>query len=138
MSLRDVMLVSAFGLAALAPSAHAERAASNNIPAATILQQSHDTPVIISFGAEWCAPCHALNADIDEILNNIDPDPFIYHYVDFQQEGARELAAGVGINLGGLPHTAVICDGVIQTEGLGSGPRVMRPMARALQSPACR
>jgi len=35
-----------------------------------VIEASHQTPVMVDFWAEWCAPCHAIAPHITKVVND--------------------------------------------------------------------
>ncbi len=34
-----------------------------------VIEASHETPVLVDFWADWCAPCHAIAPHITKVIN---------------------------------------------------------------------
>ncbi|MBI1328031.1 MAG: hypothetical protein GC136_10375 [Alphaproteobacteria bacterium] len=113
------------------------RVTSNNMTSAQLLEQSRTTPLVISFGAEWCGPCHLLTRDINNYLATTDPDPFIYHYIDVDAENGAELSRAFNAPPRVVPHVVVVCGGQIQGRAQGYGPPTGLAIEDALATPAC-
>ncbi|MBI1328030.1 MAG: thioredoxin fold domain-containing protein [Alphaproteobacteria bacterium] len=111
---------------------------SNDVPVSQILAASNRKPVIVSFGADWCGPCHLFNADMRDLLEEEDPDPLNYYYIDIDQPHAQEIRTGLGVELRGYPTIFTVCHGEVVATAVGYTDEGRRAIATALDGPSCR
>ena len=73
-----------------------------------------DTPVLVDFWAEWCAPCKMLAPTIDEVADDFAGKAKVGK-IDI--EAAREIA--MKYNIGSIPTVLIFKDGQVAKQLVG-------------------
>ena len=79
--------------------------------------QRSEKPVLLDFGAAWCAPCHAVHPLIDEIALERDDIKVGRINIDDQPELARRFDVMV------IPKLVVLHNGQVLKQSVGAQPK---------------
>jgi putative thioredoxin len=83
----------------------------------SVIQGSHDRPVLVDFWADWCAPCRALMPILAKLADQY-AGKFLLAKLDTEAE--REVAAEFGIR--SLPTVQLFKDGKMVDQFMGALP----------------
>lgn len=99
----------------------------------SVLQNSHQVPVLVDFWAAWCAPCRTLKPMLEQLAVAYD-GAFLLAKVNTEEE--QELATHFGIR--SLPTVKLFKDGQPIDEFMGALPEeaVRELLDRHIQAPA--
>ncbi len=81
-----------------------------------LLKQAGDTPVLVDFYADWCAPCRMLEPTVIQIANLYD-GRVIVAKVDVAEEGNQHLVERY--NIFSIPRVSIFQNGVVKADMLG-------------------
>lgn len=98
-----------------------------------VIEASKNTPVLVDFWAEWCAPCRALKPLLEKLADEFE-GRILVAKVDTEQQ--QELAARFGIR--GIPDVRAFVDGAVVDGFTGALPEaaLREFVARILPSEA--
>ncbi|MCP5238872.1 MAG: tetratricopeptide repeat protein [Zoogloeaceae bacterium] len=98
-----------------------------------VIEASKNTPVLVDFWAEWCAPCRALKPLLEKLADEFE-GRILVAKVDTEQQ--QELAARFGIR--GIPDVRAFVDGAVVDGFTGALPEaaLREFIARVLPSEA--
>lgn len=98
-----------------------------------VIEASKNTPVLVDFWAEWCAPCRALKPLLEKLADEFE-GRILVAKVDTEQQ--QELAARFGIR--GIPDVRAFVDGAVVDGFTGALPEaaLREFVARVLPSEA--
>ncbi|MCF8199072.1 MAG: tetratricopeptide repeat protein [Sulfuritalea sp.] len=98
-----------------------------------VIDASHQTPVLVDFWAEWCAPCRTLKPILEKLANEYS-GRFILAKLDSDKH--QEIAARCGVR--SIPNVKAFVDGKIVDEFTGALPeaRIREFIERLMPSPA--
>lgn len=98
-----------------------------------VIEASKNTPVLVDFWSEWCAPCRALKPLLEKLADEFE-GRILVAKVDTEQQ--QELAARFGIR--GIPDVRAFVDGAVVDGFTGALPEaaLREFVARILPSEA--
>ena len=75
---------------------------------ATVEAKAHDKPVLLVFGAAWCAPCNAMKHEVwpDAAVSQVVNSDYVPLYVDVDNPASASVARRYGIR--GIPAVLVV------------------------------
>jgi putative thioredoxin len=79
-----------------------------------VVQVSHETPVIVDFWADWCAPCKMLSPVLEKVVESFKGAVLL---AKIDVESNQQLAVHLGIK--SIPAVKVFKDGAIVDEFVG-------------------
>ncbi|MEZ6066568.1 MAG: thioredoxin family protein [Planctomycetaceae bacterium] len=82
--------------------------------AATVIDESQQRPVLVTFGAEWCGYCKKMEPDLEQLHAKLGDKLHIVH-VDVDERG--ELARHYGVS--GIPHSFLFNEGKLVADQSG-------------------
>ena len=82
-----------------------------------VIEKSKETPVVVDFWAEWCAPCRALTPILEKATAARDGDVIL---AKLDTDANQRIAAAHGIQ--GIPAVKAFKDGKIVAEFVGAQP----------------
>ncbi len=77
-----------------------------------------DTPVVVDFWAEWCAPCHMIAPALDEISQEMAGKVKVVK-VNIDDNPSTPALYGVR----GIPTLMLVKDGVVVSQQVGAAPK---------------
>jgi len=75
---------------------------------------SRTQPVLVKFGASWCGPCQAMEAQLDGLERSL---PGQVRVLRIDTDEHPDLAQHYGVS--GIPHTFVMSDGAVVSDQVG-------------------
>ncbi|PID57774.1 thioredoxin [candidate division KSB3 bacterium] len=82
-----------------------------------VIERSYNTPVLVDFWAEWCAPCRILGPTLEALAAQAGGE---WGLAKVNTEVHRELAAEYGIQ--SIPNVKLFVDGEVRDEFVGVMP----------------
>lgn len=82
-----------------------------------VIEQSHKTPVLVDFWAEWCAPCKILGPVLERLAEKYKDR---WRLVKLNTERYPQIAAQYGIR--SIPNVKLFVDGQVINEFVGALP----------------
>ena len=77
-----------------------------------------DTPVVVDFWAEWCAPCHMIAPALEEISAEMNGKLKVMK-VNIDENPSTPALYGVR----GIPTLMLVKDGVVVSQQVGAAPK---------------
>ena len=83
-----------------------------------VINESHQTPILVDFWAPWCGPCQYIGPMLEELATEANGR---WKLVKVNVDDSQELSAKYGIR--GIPNMKLFIDGKVVSEQTGALPK---------------